>query len=226
MRFSIIKFFREGIKWNVVFLSTVIFTIFFIPVFQEPIQKWFYDLSFTLIFLLGFITSDRKHPAFLPVAISAVVLLWISASLKMPVLFAFSYSLNIIFFGFVIVGMVRHLIDSKTIKIRIILESIIIYLLIGLIFAMVISLINHYDPLAFSFPASDDNSSVGHLDAFMYFTFVTLTTTGFGDMLPKEPYTRSLTIFISITGQMYIAIIVATLVGKYAASRHEDRNEE
>ncbi|MEI7491544.1 MAG: potassium channel family protein [Bacteroidota bacterium] len=226
MAFSIIKFFRVGIKWNVVFLSTVVFTIFFIPVFHEPAQKLLYDLAFTLIFLLGFITSDRKHPAFLPIAISAVVLLWISASLKMPVLFAFSYSLNIIFFGFVIMGMVKHLIDAKTVTIRIILESIIIYLLIGLIFAMVISLIDHYDSMAFSFPLSNDNSSVGHLDTFMYFTFITLTTTGFGDIIPKEPYSRSLTIFIAITGQMYIAIIVATLVGKYAAARHEERNEE
>lgn len=106
------------------------------------------------------------------------------------------------------------------------MEAIIIYLLIGLIFAMIISLIDHYDPKAFSFPNRTDTITVGHLNDFIYFTFITLTTTGFGDIIPVEPYARSLTIFISITGQMYMAIIIAMLVGKYAASRQDDRNEE
>jgi len=226
MKLSIKQFFREGIKWNVVFLSTVIFTIFLIPVFNQTAQKWFYDLSFTLIFLLGFLTSDRKHPAFLPIAIGAVVLLWISASFKLEALFVFSYSLNILFFGIVIMGMVKHLIRSKTVTLKIIIESIIIYLLIGLIFSLVVSLFEHYDPQAFRFPAYNENSTVDHLNSFIYFTFITLSTTGFGDILPVAPYARSLTVFISITGQMYMAIIIAMLVGKYAAARQNEPSEE
>jgi len=220
------KFFGEGIKWNAVFLSSVVITVFIIPVFPLTFQKVLYDFSFTLIFLLGFLNSERRHPAFLPISICAVVLLWISGYLELPVLFSISYSLNILFFGFVIIGLIRHLIRSKTVTIKIIMEAIIIYLLIGLIFAMIISLLDHYDPRAFSFPNRTDTVTVGHLSDFIYFTFITLSTTGFGDILPIEPYARSLTIFISITGQMYMAIIIAMLVGKYAVSRQDDRNEE
>ena len=225
MNISVKKFFREGIKWNVVFLTSVVFTVFFIPIFPSSIQKILYDVSFTMIFLLGFINSDRNHPAFLPLSISAMVLIWISASFKLEVLFAFSYSLNILFFGMVIMTLVKHLIGSKTVTPRLILEAIIIYLLIGLIFSMVVSLLDHFDPTAFSFPVHDPNSNIGHLNDFIYFTFITLSTTGYGDIIPLKPYARSLSIFIAITGQMYIAIIIAMLVGKYAASR-QDRNEE
>jgi hypothetical protein len=49
----------------------------------------------------------------------------------------------------------------------------------------------------------------------MYFTFVSLTSTGYGDFLPLTPAAKSLSNLISITGQLYIAIIIATLVGKY-----------
>jgi len=219
MNISIKKIFREGIKWNVVFLTSVVFTVFVIPVFPAGIQKLLYDASFTLIFLLGFINSDRKHPAFLPLSISAMVLIWISSKFDLPLLFSFSYSLNILFFVFVIAGMVKHLIVSQTVTPRLILEAIIIYLLIGLIFAMIISLIDHFDSSAFSFPIHDLNTNIGRLNDFIYYTFITLSTTGYGDIIPLKPYSRSIAIFIAITGQMYIAIVIAMLVGKFAAGR-------
>jgi len=226
MNFTIKKFFREGIKWNIVFLGSVIITVFIIPVFPPTLHRMLYDLSLTMIFLLGFLNSEKRHPAFLPVSVVTVVLLWVSAYLELPVLFTLSYSLNIMFFGIVIIGLIKHLINSKTVTIKIILEAIIIYLLIGLIFAMVISLMDHFDPRAFSFQGRDLSGNGDRLNDFIYFTFVTLSTTGYGDIIPLQPYARSLTIFMAITGQMYMAIIIAMLVGKYAASRQDDKNEE
>jgi Na+/H+-dicarboxylate symporter len=51
----------------------------------------------------------------------------------------------------------------------------------------------------------------------MYYGFITMTTVGYGDILPLKPYTRSLATFIAVAGQFYMAIIVALLVGKFAA---------
>jgi len=226
MGYSVRRFFRESVRWRIVFLTTVIFITFFITVFPIDIQKTLYDISFTLVFLLGYINSERKHPAILPVSVSAVALLWVSAYLRMPVLFAFSYSLNIVFFGLIVATLVKHLAGSKTVTPRIILESIITYLLIGLIYSMIISLIDHYDPTAFSFPDHNKNAAIAHLNDFIYFTFVTLSTTGYGDIIPMQPYSRSLTILIAITGQMYIAIIIAMIVGKYAAARQNEQSDE
>lgn len=226
MKISIKRFFSEGIQWNVVFLVAVIFPVFIIPFFPSSFQRILYNVSFTMIFILGYLNSDRRNPAFIPLAISAVILVWFSAFFKLKVLFTFSYFLNILFFGIVIFNMVKHLITSKTVTLRIILEAIIIYLLIGLIFSMVVSVIDYYDPVAFSFPHHEAISNAGHLDDFIYFTFITLSTTGYGDIIPLQPYARSLSIFIAITGQMYIAIIIAMLVGKYAASKQDDRYEE
>jgi hypothetical protein len=54
----------------------------------------------------------------------------------------------------------------------------------------------------------------------LYFSFVTLATLGYGDIVPLKPYTRSLATLITITGQFYIAIIVALLVGKFSAKQN------
>ena len=47
-----------------------------------------------------------------------------------------------------------------------------------------------------------------------------MCTVGYGDIIPLEPYSRSITILISVTGQLYIAIIIAILVGKYSSQIH------
>lgn len=57
---------------------------------------------------------------------------------------------------------------------------------------------------------------------FQYFSFVTLTTLGYGDITPVSPQAKAITLFISLMGQLYLTIIIAILVGKYIA-RSEKR---
>jgi voltage-gated potassium channel len=222
------RFFRAGIKWNISFLLLVIFTVFFIPFFPLHFHRELFNSSFTLIFLIGYLTSDRKHPFFIPVAVGAVILVWIAGFFKLPVLFFFSALLNVILFSLVVLSMITHLAGSASVTARIIIESIITYLLVGLIYSMAVGLIDLYDPHAFSFPhaSTTELTYETHLSTYIYFTFVTLTTTGFGDMVPLEPYSRSLTTLIAITGQMYVAIIISILVGKYATQARVEKSEE
>jgi hypothetical protein len=56
------------------------------------------------------------------------------------------------------------------------------------------------------------------LHEYIYYTFVTFTTLGYGDIIPLQPISKSLALLISISGQIYIAIIIAMLVGKYASN--------
>jgi hypothetical protein len=65
------------------------------------------------------------------------------------------------------------------------------------------------------------NTAVGFHD-YLYFSFVTLTTLGYGDITPVSAFAKSLTIFIAITGQLYLTILIAMLVGKYLSSTQTD----
>ncbi|NNL01024.1 MAG: two pore domain potassium channel family protein, partial [Eudoraea sp.] len=51
----------------------------------------------------------------------------------------------------------------------------------------------------------------------VYYTLVTLTTVGYGDITPQIPVAKSLSMIIAISGQFYIAVVVAIIVGKFAS---------
>jgi len=72
-----------------------------------------------------------------------------------------------------------------------------------------------FDPASFSF----NTDSPSFMD-YSYFTFVTMTTLGYGEITPILPFARSISILISTSGQIYIAVIIAMLVGKYAATQN------
>ena len=119
------------------------------------------------------------------------------------------------FFTFVVVRLVFQIARSERVDGTVILEAINGYLLIGLTFSLFVSLVLRFNPNAFHLT----NMSEDSLTNFIYYTFVTMTTLGYGDIVPVSPAAKSLAILISISGQMYVAILIALLVGKYSASR-------
>ncbi|MBP9549246.1 MAG: hypothetical protein KBE86_08845, partial [Chitinophagales bacterium] len=63
-----------------------------------------------------------------------------------------------------------------------------------------------------------DGNNVVILDT-LYFTFISLATLGYGDFLPVSPFARSMSAFMGITGQIYIATVIALLIGKFSSSK-------
>jgi hypothetical protein len=87
----------------------------------------------------------------------------------------------------------------------------VVYLNFAIIFASAFGLIWELSPRAFAgLPAAI--GAPGELATMMYFSLTTLTTTGYGDIVPLEPFARGLANLESVIGQFYLAIIVARLV--------------
>jgi hypothetical protein len=82
------------------------------------------------------------------------------------------------------------------------------YLLFGLAWAEAYELVETLQPGSFSGAIDPDSRRSG----FAYFSFVTLTTVGFGDVLPVSPAARSLAMSEAVFGPLYIAILLARLV--------------
>lgn len=93
-----------------------------------------------------------------------------------------------------------------------ILGAICLYILMGLIWALMYTLVHLASLKAFN-GMPDSQLWYEILPDFVYFSFVTLTTLGFGDISPAMPITRFLVYFEAIVGQFYLAILVASLVG-------------
>jgi hypothetical protein len=98
--------------------------------------------------------------------------------------------------------------------------AVLLYMIIGLIFVSLYGFVALATPQAFSnLPAlHGDFAASGNL---IYFSFVTLTTTGYGDIAPLHPYARSLANVEAIIGQIYPATLLARLVTLELAHEHD-----
>jgi hypothetical protein len=96
--------------------------------------------------------------------------------------------------------------------------AIVVYLLLGLIWTSAYEIVNRAAPGAFHFadPLSV-RSAAAH--GFAYFSFVTLTTVGYGDIVPVHPMARSLAMAEALIGQLYPAVLIARLVALEIESR-------
>lgn len=95
--------------------------------------------------------------------------------------------------------------------------AICIFFLLGLIWAMLYLLLLEWDPASFN--NIEYGSWHDNISAIVYFSFVTMTTLGYGEITPALPLARFLAYLEAIMGLFYIAIMVASLVGVRVASR-------
>jgi len=124
-----------------------------------------------------------------------------------------------LFFSFVTWSELRAVVKQREVTGETIAMSISVYLLIGLTWGVLYIVLYYLQPNAFSFGGSGTPSS--HPEAtqifpvLVYFSLTTLSTVGFGDITPVSLQTRYAAVAEGITGQFYLAILVARLVGLY-----------
>lgn len=106
---------------------------------------------------------------------------------------------------------VKQVLFSGRIDLNIIVGAICIYLLLGLIWAMVFLLLEEVIPG--SFHGITAGGGIKNIFDLVYFSYISLTTMGFGDIAPTLPLSRFFTLMEGIVGQFYLAILVASLVG-------------
>jgi hypothetical protein len=97
-----------------------------------------------------------------------------------------------------------------------------IYLLIGVVWATFYGFVELIEPGSFRYTGHPASHPLEH---FLYYSFVTLTTMGYGDIAPVHPVARTLAYLEAVVGQIYIAVLIAGLIGRRAAGlgfSHED----
>jgi hypothetical protein len=94
--------------------------------------------------------------------------------------------------------------------------AICVFLLIGIIWALIYQSIHFFDHKAFNNIAARSFSPAATID-LVYYSFATLTTLGYGDIIPLTKSARMFAVTEAIVGQIYLTVLVAKLVGLYAS---------
>jgi hypothetical protein len=195
--------------------------IFLVPLAQfETWGRLVGRAILSLVIISGVIATVRERRVVLlavVLTVGSILIGWIDfgeANLYLQVSNDF-YSL--IFIGFLIALISRQVFRSGPITVRRVRGAVAIYLLLGLMWAVAYEVVERIHPGSFQVSLPHRGANLPQLG---YFSFTTLTTLGFGDILPVSPLARSLVILEALVGQLFPAILIARLVGMELESSH------
>jgi voltage-gated potassium channel Kch len=112
-------------------------------------------------------------------------------------------------------AVLRRVLRHRTVTLQTIAGAVCVYVLLGLVFAFLYLAIGAFKPDAFAEQGSAGGAKGGA--DYLYFSFITLTTVGFGDIVPIGRVARALASFEALLGQIFLVTTVARLVALFSA---------
>ena len=195
------------------FLALLVAVVFVLPVFGRPgpLGSLAGDIAFSALLVAGALSLPERRWlrwAVPPFAAIALLIRWAGVATASDDLSAWrelSTLVTLLLFTVVVAGQVYR---SGPVTHHRILGAVAVYLLLGLSWASAYAFLHQLRPDAFA-------GALGEAlipQTWIYYSFVTLTTVGYGDITPVHPVARSLAIAEALTGQLYLAITLARLV--------------
>jgi len=175
--------------------------------------KFLLDIFISIILFTSIYAVSEKRSSTLVAIILALPkfgTIWAQGFITHPLLTFFDSIFGFIFIGYIIVLILKYIFRQENVTLETIYGAIAVYILIGLVWVFLYNLTELLHPGSFSLAAVIDAESKKSL---YFFSFVTLTTLGYGDITPVSGPARSLAMLEAIVGQMYIAVLIARLVG-------------
>jgi len=186
------------------------------------------DIFFSLILVSStYVVSRQRKVAIAALALGVPTLVswWAVHVYASPGVDVAGLSLSVAFFSFVIAVIMRSILLRSDVTVDVIFGAMSVYLLLGVVFTFMFAIVEITNPGSFSFGSLDSeaigSTRHGELRFLSYFSLVTLTTLGYGDITPVAPIARSLASLEAVTGQLYIAVLVARLVGMHIAQKQD-----
>ena len=174
------------------------------------------DIFFFVIFLSAVYAISQKRSTFIIALVMALlieILIWLGHLTDISSLRTIGNFLAILFTGYTATVILFYLFTEDEITSDVIMGAICVYFLIGLAWAFIFFTLELFQPGSFQMPQGQGID----LSHFSYYSYVTLTTLGYGDITPISTQARSLALLEAIMGQLYLAILVARLVGIHIA---------
>lgn len=213
-------------------ISTIILAAVLLP--EEIIGGRLYDYMIAAILVVALVeTTQTRRDAVIALAVGvpAIAVRLISAhtadraAINSPALV-----LSAVFFAFLIWRLLKDLLVGDRATSERVFGALTAYLCIGILFALLYAHIFFFDPDAFRLPehlkAAGDASEPMMMPVFTYFSFVTFTTLGYGDIVPISEQARTIAWFEAFIGQIYLAVMVGGLVGVFFSERASSKGSD
>jgi Ion channel len=198
-----------------IFLGAVVLFVVAMPFGQYLSDPGLLEgILLTVVLTSGVLAVGGRRNSLLlaaALAIPALVARWLWHYWSDPLLYGLSLALGTLLLLQVTMHLLRFIVRAPRVDAEVLAAGVATYLVIGLVWAMLYLLIGFLEPNAYQL-------AVGKaLDPFnaLYFSFVTLTTIGYGDISPVAPIARMLAMLEAVTGVLFPAVLIARLVSMY-----------
>jgi hypothetical protein len=225
--FSQVWWEQKGLTAMLVFLVIAIFIALPLETLQI-VSPTLVGAVMTLLLVSGVIAMAGRGLTTVVVGVIAVASLaarWITVFHPGRTVAIWDLSLAILAMGLFTAFVLQQIFRAGPITADRIRGSILAYLLLGIVWCLAYQLVNVFVPDAFRFPESQI-PVYGRLNHHLvYFSFITLTTVGYGDITPVYPVARTLATAEGLIGQLYPAILIARLVSLELSQRQSGQGK-
>jgi len=216
-----LTFTKACYKDRFLFLIVFIVALIVIGPFIEGLVglRFFMELLFSIIFITTIYAVSQKKTHIIIAVILLIPTLLAVWTEDIPIhntLTTIGYLCGLIVFAFAVISILIFLFSEEEVTRQTISAAVVVYLLIALMWTFIYRLIENLYPASFAVAHS---RLEGAENIYLYFSLVTITTLGYGDITPVGGQAVSLAVLEAITGQIYLVVVVAWFVGLYVSRK-------
>jgi hypothetical protein len=202
------------------FLGVLILNILISPfVDRLPSGGLIETLLMTLVLLFAVLSVAGGRRALVGVVLVAPAALgeWLNYLRPEMSIYVLTRGAGLLFIGFVVIQLLRFIVYAPRVDSEVLCAAVAAYLLSGFAWSLAYALLGRLDPNSFvsTLGPKSDQSMNGFTG--LYFSYITLTTVGYGDIVPVSSVARMLAIVEAMFGMFYVALLVARLVSVYSS---------
>ncbi|MBP6534128.1 MAG: two pore domain potassium channel family protein [Arenimonas sp.] len=211
---------------NIILLICLLALVLLYPLFEVE-NSMVRDLLITAILFSGVYSlefSAHSRKLLLPLAWLTVITTWTNHFINTNLMTMIDFGTTSLTLAVIVVLMIRHIAKSRVVTRTIILNAINGYILLGVVGAALFNIANGAHILlhgAGSAGIQLPDGSIPQFSDYLYLSFITLTTVGYGDITPVSHMTRPISMLIGLSGQLYMTILIAMLIGKFLAGNQK-----
>ncbi|MDG2201049.1 MAG: potassium channel family protein [Phycisphaerales bacterium] len=206
-------------------VSLVVLLLFY-PLFESPtntLPDWPARVLFSLVPIAGVLVLHGQRWSFISLVVLGVLVLILDSVSHMEIgglVFWLRALAAVAMYGFCTTLIVRSVFIREDLKDHPVYGGITGYMLIGVTFAIIYTVIYEIDPHAFHVDEAVRQHDLLPFGDLLYYSFICLTTLGIGDITPLNPFARSVTVVETVIGVMYVAIMIAQLILAPGVRKH------
>lgn len=210
-------------RYRHVYLLTSLGLLIFGFPFVEDAGEWLLTVMLVTILIISIFTvAAHRYEMWIGTALTAAIAV-ISLSPETDEIVGIGIAgpiLGIVYFGYVIVLILRDIfIHAEDVSMDTIYGALSAYMMMGVMWAQVYTVMSVITPGSFELNGAPIIVSAGAFDRFLGFSYVTLTTLGYGNIVPVTPRATSLAVAEAVVGQIYLTVLLARLVAMEISQR-------